>query len=146
MKRIPDRERAEHSANGVIVILINLFAYLRTRTLVKRRMLAAAGQREAFQPDAEVTAKEEFGIETAAPGVIAPKESIVLAKDPEIIGNFDFGAIALGPGESVRAPDAHVEFAIAIIFFTALWHDSLFHFFPGVCGCARKTGRGQCAN
>src|SRR5260370_17611089 len=91
---------------------------------------AMCGQAEAFNSNAEVTAKEIFGVESAAPGVIAAKEAVVIATGFEE-NIVDTATIVIRARESVCAPKADVPLVIRLPFRARRW-PALLHFFPRI--------------
>ena len=94
-------------------------------------------QHKSFNAHTKVTVEEIFYIAAAAPGVISTDVMVIGAKHgvaftsalhdvqkPKIRG-------VLGIGESIRAPEIHIPFEIAVLFGTRRQRD-LFHFFSGI--------------
>jgi hypothetical protein len=88
------------------------------------------GQAKAFDSNAEITAKEIFGIDATTPGVIAAKEAVVIATafEENIV---DTATIVVRAGESVRAPKADVPLAISVPFRARRW-SNLLHLFARI--------------
>src|SRR6266478_6683021 len=122
MKRITQRQSTQHRADHVALagntVLKNIVAEI-DKDILARLPGACC---PTFDPDAEVTVKEVFEIDTTAPGVIGLDVAVILP---------------IVSGKHVRAPETHVKLVIGVPL-RAGWWSYLFHFFPRILGSTKS--------
>src|SRR4051812_30878276 len=114
MERITEGQRAKRSCDGVIIVAVEFFYSVRVGTIVKVRLMGVAMECHAFNADTEETGEEPFHIDTTAPGVIFRQKAVEGAVELQIVGRFDVGMVVFRPAEGVSAPEADVQFMVAI--------------------------------
>src|SRR6476646_3789393 len=117
---IPQRKRAKHSADGVIVIDSFVNKYRNRLVLEDIETRLAAVQNKSFDTDTSIATEEIFDVPAATPGVIAANVTVVRTQHRTAftgaLNDVDQRRIRseLGVGECIRAEEIQIPFAVAV--------------------------------